>query len=96
MQLILCSQATYIFSHTNWWENYVAIESYNDYDDYEGESSFNTLNKILVAYFATQQHPNKHVFFYVENAAYGWNWGGGDAMLVCHCQNPVVQYLDLT
>lgn len=41
MQLILCSQATYIFSHTNWWENYVAIESYNDYDDYEGESSFN-------------------------------------------------------
>lgn len=58
----------------------LSSQSYNDYDDYEGESSFNTLNKILVAYFATQQHPNKHVFFYVENAAYGWNWGGGG----CH------------
>lgn len=41
----------------------LSSQSYNDYDDYEGESSFNTLNKILVAYFATQQHPNKHVFF---------------------------------
>lgn len=58
----------------------LSSQSYNDYDDYEGESSFNTLNKILVAYFAIQQHPNKHVFFYVENAAYGWNWGGGG----CH------------
>lgn len=73
----------------------LSSQSYNDYDDYEGESSFDTLNKFWWHIVLPNNIPTSTYFLCRKCCIWMELGGEGYAMLVCHCQNPVVQYLEL-